>query len=104
MEKIIGYPFVAHVNQNERPTIENPKDFLNRAYIKGFTNNDNLLSYGVYKLMGYRYDFKPLLKKYVYKQYDDWTEVYAPNKTKLRQVVGGKIDMILEIPQKNKKQ
>lgn len=94
---VIGKPFVSHVQQDKKPTIENPKAFLKKAYQRFFTNNDNLIRYGYYKLMGYQYDFKPYLKKYLYKQYGDWREVYAPNKTLLRQAIGGRIDKIIEI-------
>lgn len=93
--KVIGYPFVDHVDQNLRPTLS--IDFLDKAYIRYYTNNQNLISYGYYKLMGYKYDFKPYLKKYLYKQYDSWREAYAPNKTSLRRVIHGKIDKIVEI-------
>lgn len=94
---VVGYPFVSHVNQELKPTIENPKDFLKRAYVRFYTNNNNLLRFGYYKLMGYLYDFKPYLKKYLYKQYGSWHEVYAPNKTLLRQATYGKIDKIIEL-------
>jgi len=94
---VIGLPFVAHVNQTERPTIENPKEFLKRAYVRFYTNNDNLIRCGCYKLMGYKYDFQPYLKKYLYKQYGQWNEVFAPNKTLLRQVIGGRIESIKEL-------
>ncbi len=97
METIIGKPFVNHIEQNYRPKIDKPKDFLKKAYVRYFTNNDNLLRYGVYRLMGYEYNFRPLLKKYLYKQYDNWQECYAPNKTLLRSVIGGRIDKIIEI-------
>lgn len=97
MNAIIGLPFVSHVDQNSRPQIENPKDFLKKAYVRFFTNNDNLLRFGVYKLLGYSYNFKPLLKKYLYKQYGQWNEAYAPNKTLLRQVTYGRIDKIIEL-------
>lgn len=91
---IIGKPFVSHVDQTLCPSL--PLDFLNKAYVRFFTNNDNLLKYGHYKLMGYVYDFKPYLKLYVYKQYGTWHEAYAPNKTLLRSVLGGRIDKIIE--------
>lgn len=97
MNAIIGFPFVPHVDQTARPTIDNPKDFLVKAYERFYTNNDNLINNGCYKLMGYRYDFTPLLRKFLYKQYGDWREVYAPNKTMLRKVIGGRIDKIVEI-------
>ena len=91
---IIGKPFVSHVDQTLSPSL--PLDFLNKAYVRLYTNNDNLLKYGHYKLMGYVYDFKPYLKLYVYKQYGTWYEAYAPNKTLLRSVLGGRIDKIIE--------
>lgn len=97
MEAVIGIPFVSHVNQNDKPTIENPKEFLKKAYVRYFTNNDNLIRYGCYKLMGYKYDFKPYLKQYLYKQYGYWHEAFAPNKTILRQVIYGRIDCIKEL-------
>ena len=94
---VTGYPFVDHVDQSARPTISDPKEFLKRAYVAGFTNNDNLIRYGAYRRMGYRYDFKAFMKQYVYKQYDSWYEAWAPNKTLLRQVIGGKITKIVQI-------
>ena len=51
-------------------------------------------------LMGWRFDFSDVLKKYVVKQYDHWAEYYAPDKTSLRSVLFGKIDQIVEIPDK----
>ena len=95
--KIIGYPFVAHVDQNNRPELDS--SFLDRAYVRFYTNNDNLIKYGCYKCMGYRFDFTPYLKQYLYKQYGSWHEAYAPNKTKLRLVIGGRIDKIIELKQ-----
>jgi hypothetical protein len=97
MNAIIGFPFVSHVDQNLRPQIENPKEFLQKAYVRFFTNNINLLRFGNYKVAGYSYNFKPLLKKYVYKQYGQWSEAYAPNKTLLRKATYGHIDKIIEI-------
>jgi len=94
---VTGYPFVDHVDQSARPTISDPKEFLKRAYVRFYTNNENLLRYGAYKTGGYRYNFTAYLKQYVYKQYDSWYEGWAPNKTMLRQVIGGKIDKIVQI-------
>lgn len=94
-EIITGYPFVDHVDQNFRPTLS--IDFLDKAYTRFYTNNQNIINYGYYKLMGYKYDFRPHLKKYLYKQYGAWSEAYAPNKTSLRRVIYGKIDKIVEI-------
>ena len=92
---ISGKPFVSHVDQTLTPSL--PLDFLKRAYVRYFTNNENLIRYGHYKLMGFVYDFKPYLKKYLYKQYGSWSEAYAPNKTLLRSALGGKIDKIIEL-------
>lgn len=60
---VIGRAFVSHVNQEAKPIISEPKEFLKRAYVRFFTNNDNLVRYGYYKSMGYLYDFEPYLKK-----------------------------------------
>jgi len=94
-KNVIGYPFVDHVDQDYRPSL--PIDFLNEAYTRFYTNNENLINHGYYKSLGYIYDFKPYLKKYLYKQYGSWYEAYAPNKTKLRSVIFGKIDRIIEL-------
>lgn len=57
----------------------------------------NLKYHGCIKCMGWRYDFRDVLKRYVYKQHGFWYEVYAPNKTLLRKSTCGKIDKILEV-------
>ena len=97
MESVIGMPFVPHVDLNSRPSIENPIEFLKKAYVRFYTNNDNLINHACYKSMGYRYDFRIWLKKFLYKQHGRWNEAYAPNKMLLRQVIGGKIEKIIEI-------
>lgn len=48
-------------------------------------------------LMGYRFDFSDVLKKYVVKQYGHWFEYYAPDKTSLRSILLERIDEIVEI-------
>lgn len=57
---------------------------------------DNLMSQGHYRLQGWAFDFRPFLKKYVYRQYEQWYQCYAPNRTLLRAVVHGRIVQILE--------
>jgi len=47
--------------------------------------------------MGWAYDFRPNLKKFLVKQYGTWTEIYAPNKTLARKQFIGKIDAIKEL-------
>ena len=78
-------------------THKEAKSWLKIKYTKGWQFGlDNLMKYGVYKLQGWNFNFKPYLKRYVYQQYGQWSECHAPNKTLLRQVVGGRIGQILE--------
>lgn len=92
---IIGKPFVNHVDQTAKPELT--IDFLKQAYVRFYPNNQNLIQYGVYKSMGYVFNFKPYLIKFLYKRYGDWHEAYAPNKTMLRKVICGTIDKIILI-------
>lgn len=94
--KVIGYPFVDHVDQRKRPTLS--LDLLKQVYTPYHGSRINMINNGVYKLMGYKYDFKPYLKKYLFKFYGEWHEGYAPNKTLLRQAIGCKIDKIIDYP------
>lgn len=92
------YKFTTTATESPTIKIENPKDFLKSKYTKGcIFGLDNLQKIGMYKLMGWAYDFRPYLKRYVVKQYDQWNEYYAPNKTSLRATIFGRIDKILEI-------
>ena len=59
--------------------------------------HDNLLNRGIYKRMGFIYDFKDILKKYVYKTNFGIYEGFAPNKTLLRKNIHTRIYYILEI-------
>jgi len=98
VEVICGYPFVGHVDQEKRPVIENPIEFLKSKFISPHSFGTNeLIRNGNYKLQGYLYDFKPYLKNFLYKQYGSWYEAYAPNKTMLRACIYGRIDKIVEI-------
>ena len=75
------------------------KDFVKSKYQRGcFFGLDNLMSQGVYKIHGWCFNLRPFLKKFLYKQYGDWHEVFAPNKTALRSSVYGRIDSIVEMP------
>lgn len=57
----------------------------------------SLIQHGYYKLGGYIYSFRDELKKFLYKQYGQWYEGYAPNKTLLRKNVYGRIEKIIEM-------
>lgn len=48
-------------------------------------------------LMGYRFDFSDVLKRYIVKQYGHLAEYYAVDKTALRAFLCGRIDEIIEI-------
>lgn len=102
MNKIITYKFsdTATDIPPESPPInmDEAKKWLEDKYKTRYSfGMDNLKSNGVYKLMGWVFDYRPLLKKYLYKQYGDWREIYAPSKTLLRTATYGTITKIIEI-------
>ncbi len=51
-------------------------------------------------LMGYRFDFSDVLRKFLVNQYGQWNEYYAPDKTSLRNTLYGTINQIVEIQSK----
>ena len=96
--KLSGYAFVSHVDNSIYPEIEIN---LNNIYTsKHHSLLHNLQHYGCIKSMGYLFDAKDYLKKYLVKQYGNWNEFYGPNKTTLRKSFYGKIDKIIEINNK----
>lgn len=96
------YQFAFHDNVKPHPPdllqgIE-PKEFILNLYKQGIRfSYHNLLSRGIIQSLGYEFDFRDHLKKYLYKQYGRWDEGYAPNKTLLRKAVYGTIDKIIEL-------
>lgn len=54
-------------------------------------------SFGVIKMGGWAFDFRPYLKTYLVKQYDRWQEYKAFDKTSLRTILYGTIQKIVEI-------
>lgn len=52
---------------------------------------------GYLKIGGWCYDFRDDLKKFLVKQYGQWTEYYCHNKTLLRKSLYGTIEKIIEI-------
>ena len=48
-------------------------------------------------LGGWRFDFSDILKTFVVRQYNQWTEYKATDKTALRSMLYGRIDKILEV-------
>lgn len=51
-------------------------------------------------LMGYRFDFSDVLRKFLVNQHGQWSEYYAPDKTSLRNTLYGTINQIVEIQSK----
>ena len=102
---ITARQFAFHSNvPSKAPTILNEYTISPIEYLKGVFGDggyhgalQNLQSVGTMLWAGWSYDFKPFLKKYLYKQYGSWVECYAPNKTLLRKSVYGRIDQIVEI-------
>ena len=93
--KVKGYPFVNHVDQNISPEIKINLVSIYESKHHLFLNN--LQNSGYIKCMGYLYNIKPYLNKYVVKQYNSWQEYFAPNKTLLRKSIYGKIDKIVQV-------
>lgn len=97
-KEISSRPF--SVAAKEKPNILgdiNIQDWLKQKYNKGYVFGlDNLQKFGVYKYLGWEFDFRPYLKSYVYLTNGGWANAYAPNKTYLRKSVYGKIYEIYE--------
>jgi hypothetical protein len=68
-----------------------------KEYITKTINECSGYGVGCIPVMGVLYDFNDVLKTYVYKQYNHWTEARAIDKTALRATVYGRIDKILEV-------
>lgn len=65
------------------------------------TEKDMLVSssfynFGIIKIHGWAFDFRPYLKKYLVKQNGTWQEYRAFDKTSLRCGILGKIEKIVE--------
>ena len=79
------------LNRGERMSREE-KNWLAEAV------NTNTYFRTAVPLMGYRFDFMDVLKKYLVNQYGHWSEYYAPDRTSLRSFLCGQINQIVEIP------
>jgi len=101
IEYIIPYKFTPKnfdVDIKDQIKINNPEDFLIKLYSNKFNFGCcEVYTTGVYKLLGWAYDLRPYLKKYIVKQYDYIQEYFAPNKTILRKCLRGKIVYIQEL-------
>ena len=85
----------------EKPELKgkNEKDFLINLYSNKFNFGFiNVKSNGIYRLLGWAFDFRPFLKKYVYKTYAyGLEEGYFLNRKELRRLAGSKVLYIKEI-------
>ena len=79
------------LNRGERMSREE-KNWLAEAV------NTNTYFRTAVPLMGYRFDFMDVLKKYLVNQYGHWAEYYAPDRTSLRAYLYGSVNQIVEIP------
>ena len=84
------YGLRTKLNNGEKLSREE-KDWLTRNV------NSNTYFKRTVPLMGYRFDFSDILKRYFIKQYGHIAEYYAVDKTALRTFLCGRIDEIIEI-------
>lgn len=85
--------YLLHVKLNRGEAMSREeKDWLCEAV------NSNTYFRTAVPVMGYRFDFFDVLKKYLVKQYGQWAEYYAPDRTSLRKHLYGRINQIVEIP------
>jgi len=74
------------------------EDFLKKIMYNPISFGfNNLKETGFYLLEGWKFDFKPYLKKYVYKTIWGINEGYFINKTNCRKVAGTEVIYIKEI-------
>lgn len=97
---IVGIPFSPNADKTTPLAIDDVPAFLASKYVRGCVfGQDLLIQDGVFKYLGWIYDFKPYLKKYLVqdKHYPrTWLSYYAPNKTMLREVLQTK-EKIIEV-------
>lgn len=95
------YNFTGKALEEDKLNIDSIEKFLDDAYNKWSTSD--MLSSGKYRCMGWEYDFREHLNRYLVKQYHAWNEYYCINKTTLRNSIFGTINEIVEIKNKHKK-
>ncbi|MCS2406695.1 molybdenum ABC transporter ATP-binding protein [Bacteroides salyersiae] len=95
---------------NPLDTLKNSQEYMLREKLNGNGKMDraeknwlaeNIKNNSYFRtaipLMGYRFDFADVLRKYLVNQYGQWSEYYAPDKTSLRSALYGTINKIVEI-------
>lgn len=75
-----------------------PEQFLKDKYSGGLAFGlVNLQRSGIYREMGWAYDFRPFLRLFYVEQYGHIQREYAPNKTAVRRSNYGRITHIQEL-------
>ena len=75
-----------------------PIQFLKCKYQRSMMFGlDNLKQTGCYKILGWRFDFRPYMKEFVVLQYGHWQSEWATNKTAIRNSTYGRIEKIVEV-------
>ncbi len=59
--------------------------------------NNNTYFCSAIPVLGWRFDFSDILNKYLVKQYGQWNEYYAIDKTSLRKNLYGRIEQIVAL-------
>lgn len=99
LKQVTGVPFVAHVNQENRPTLNDVDAFIKSVYNGGYHGNYiDVSKTGILRRLGYQYNLRDYLKKYIVKDYyGNIFEMYAPNKMAVRKCEGNNVRYIIEI-------
>ena len=104
IETVTGWKFSTTATENRPSLLGNYKtvaEFLASKFTRGsIFGLDNLQSYGMYKIMGWQFDFRPFLRRFVVEQHGHWQAYYATNKTALRNSLWGRLETVVEIPAK----
>ena len=91
--------FTGQAKEEHRLDIPDPKAFLEKQFSARYPPE---ISYsGVYRNMGWLYDFRPYLNRYVVCQYNSWQAYYCLNKTLLRKLISGKVQEIVQVKNSN---
>lgn len=69
---------------------------IEKNWLTSQVNHNTFFKRGI-PLGGYRFDFSDVLKRYFVKQFGSIHEYYAVDKTALRSILYGRIDIIIEV-------
>lgn len=82
---------------DSKPRTDINWEYAKSKFINRVASQFDLMFSGCVKSLGYEYDFRDELRKFLVKQYGHWQEYYAPNKTLLRKNLYGRIEQIVEL-------